>query len=361
MKKIVRMKDIDVNRWRMFRISDIFDMDNTNSISSRDVAKDSGSHPYLTASAANNAVSSFIDYKPELLERGNCIFVGGKTLVITYQPKDFYSNDSHNLAFRLKEKANATEDVLLFFVTVLRKTLEQKYQWSDSISMKAIKRDEPEICIPTTSDGLPDYAYMASLTSTLRKKAKKSLAIKQAICKSPKKKISVSKWGTFGISDFFVIDAGTKLDKVKMKTDNPQVNFVGRSNLNNGIACAVDRIKGLKPYPSGALTLALGGSIGSCFVQPKPFYTSQNVNVLIPKQEMSWYVKQFIATCIFKESQLNYKAFVKELNAHVKTDFRFKLPITADNQPDFAYMEKTMRMLYANVGKHFALLNEVVE
>lgn len=116
------MKKYKINNWRAFRITEVFDVGNTNSIFNRDVVKDSGSHPYLTASSVNNGVSSLIDYKPELLEKGNCIFIGGKTLVITYQPKDFYSNDSHNLALRLKEQEYATEEVLLFMVTILRKT-----------------------------------------------------------------------------------------------------------------------------------------------------------------------------------------------------------------------------------------------
>lgn len=178
------MKKYKINDWRAFRITDVFDVGNTNSILNRDVVKDSGTHPYLTASSVNNGVSSLIDYKPELLEKGNCIFIGGKTLVITYQQKDFYSNDSHNLALRLKDQKYATEDVLLFMVTVLRKTLEQKYMWSDSISVKAIERDEPEIYLPVTDKGKIDYSYMASATKKQRKKVKSSLAIFRFLCNS---------------------------------------------------------------------------------------------------------------------------------------------------------------------------------
>lgn len=62
-----------------------------------------------------------------------------------------------------------------------------------------------------------------------------------------------------------------------MDTTIPKISFVGRSNFNNGITQKVNEIQGLTPYDSGCLTLALGGYLGSCFIQEEPFYTSQNV------------------------------------------------------------------------------------
>ena len=124
-----------------------------------------------------------------------------------------------------------------------------------------------------------------------------------------------------------------------MDTTTPKINFVGRSNFNNGITQKVNVIQGLKSYKSGSLTLALGGAyLGSCFIQEEPFYTSQNVVVLIPKKDISFEAKQFIATAIFKESQNNYRAFIKELNAHIKRDFVIKLPSKVDRTPDYDYM-----------------------
>jgi putative S-cspCI len=131
-----------------------------------------------------------------------------------------------------------------------------------------------------------------------------------------------------------------------MTAISPKVNFIGRSNFNNGITEKVDLIKGIEPYEAGNLTLSLGGAyLGSCFVQKEPFYTSQNVVVLIPKLRMSEYCKKFIATMVFKESQTYYKAFENELNRHIKSDFSIYLPVKTDNSPDWEYMETYMRNL----------------
>ena len=50
----------------------------------------SGNIPYVTASEGNNSIVSYVSYDDEMKEEGNSIMIGGKTLVITYQPKDFF-------------------------------------------------------------------------------------------------------------------------------------------------------------------------------------------------------------------------------------------------------------------------------
>jgi hypothetical protein len=76
------------------------------------------------------------------------------------------------------------------------------------------------------------------------------------------------------------------------------------------------------------------------------------VNVLIPKENISDLTKQFIATAIFIESQNNYQAFIKELNAHVKTDFVIKLPCKNDRTPDYAAMEYYMQKIFSIVNNN---------
>lgn len=48
---------------------------------------------------------------------------------------------------------------------------------------------------------------------------------------------------------------------------------------------------------------------------------------------------------IFREGRLHYKAFIDELNRHMRTDFTILLPVTSENKPDWNYMEQYMRMI----------------
>ena len=167
-------------------------------------------------------------------------------------------------------------------------------------------------------------------------------------------KLDITGWKRFNLYDdlLFSIDAGNKFDKSKMSVINPEIDFVSRSNNNNGISCIVDKIDGVEPYKAGSMTIALGGEyLGSCFIQGNDFYTSQNVNVLIPKWDMPDYVKRYISFVIFKESRMYYKAFEDELNRHMTTDFSILLPIDDAGTPDWTYMEEYMESIEEKAQK----------
>ena len=152
--------------------------------------------------------------------------------------------------------------------------------------------------------------------------------------------LSSVKWKDFHLYDLFYIDSGNKFDRSKMTAIDPSVNFVGRASTKNGVTAYVDYIEGITPYDAGCMTIALGGEhIGSCFIQKHPFYTSQNVVVLSPKQEISENVKVFISHVVRNESKNNYMAFARELNSHIRTDFSFKLPTQDGINPDYVFME----------------------
>ncbi|MGL2845301.1 restriction endonuclease subunit S [Helicobacter pylori] len=160
--------------WQSFKIVDIFEVKNTRNILARDVVKDSGTTPYLCASKENNAVNSYINYNADFLDRGNCIFIGGKIFVVTYQQKDFYSNDSHNLALYLKDTHSKTKLNQLFIITCIYKALNNKYSWGDSISNAKIQNDS--ILLPTNQHGKIDFHFMRTLINALMKQTIQGVA-----------------------------------------------------------------------------------------------------------------------------------------------------------------------------------------
>lgn len=153
--------------WKKFNVVDIFNVRNTRNILSRDIVENSGTTPYLCASAENNAVSSYISFDDGYLEKGNCIFIGGKTFVVTYQEKEFYSNDSHNLVLYVKDKAaEKSKKTQLCLVTCTNKSLGHQYSWGDSISNRKIQTDQ--VLLPIQNDQ-PDYTFMETLISAIQK------------------------------------------------------------------------------------------------------------------------------------------------------------------------------------------------
>ena len=167
------------SNWQEFKLIDIFKVKNTQCILSRDVEANENGTPYLCASADNNAISSYISYNEKYLDKGNCIFIGGKTFVVTYQKNDFYSNDSHNLALYLKDSKNATLITQLFCISCIKCGLGYKYSWGDSISFKKIQNDIIQLPV---KKGKMDFEFMAIFISAIQK-----LVIKDVVKYSDRK------------------------------------------------------------------------------------------------------------------------------------------------------------------------------
>lgn len=163
--------------------------------------------------------------------------------------------------------------------------------------------------------------------------------------------MNTSDWKTINISAIFTISYGNKLDMCQMIEKNGGIPFVTRTATNNGIGGYVEEVSYTNAYPANSLTVALGGSIGSTFLQKKPFYTSQNVAVLKPKEELSEVVLLFLATIIEKECNRRFVAFGRELNKHIKKDFTIKLPLTTDDFPDWDRIEEYAKGLISNLPK----------
>lgn len=159
------LEDYDKLEFAEFNIVDIFDIKNTGNILSRDIKENSGLTPYLCASSENNAVSSYITYDEKYLDKGNCIFIGGKTFVVSYQEKDFYSNDSHNLVLYLKNEER-TKLKQFYLATCVNKSLGHKYSWGDSISKTKINKDK--ILLPI-KDGKPYFEIMDKFILAIQK------------------------------------------------------------------------------------------------------------------------------------------------------------------------------------------------
>lgn len=150
-------------------------------------------------------------------------------------------------------------------------------------------------------------------------------------------------WKVININKIFDIDYGNKLDMCQMTPQIGGIPFITRTATNNGVGAYVELLESESPYPAHCLTIALGGSIGSTFLQNKPFYTSQNVAVLKPKVPLSDNVLLFLATIIKKECDKRFVAFGRELNKHIKKDFTIKLPLLEDNTPNWDKIESIIK------------------
>lgn len=352
---------IDINKWKEFKIGDLFDIHPTKAYKMNNSAllSEDGINPVIVNSCYNNGIGGYTNY--DCTEDGNMITFSDTTSAnsIFYQKDKFVGYPHVQGMYPIGEyKDKWNEYTYLFFITLFKeKAINSNYDYVNKFTRESAK--EIMIKLPVDNKDNPDWNYMEQYMKKIEKHAMKAINGLNS-CSEETTKIDIAKWGEFHLYDIFDIDSGSKMDKIAMKFDNPTINFVGRSGINNGVTAVVDEVEDYVPYKAGNLTLALGGAyLGSCFVQEKDFYTSQNVVVLIPKEDISFYAKEFICAVIFKEGNTHYKAFIDELNRHIKTDFVIKLPVDSYGKPNYEYMDKYMIELLNNTKNQLSCLNGI--
>lgn len=341
------MGKIDTSEWKEFSVCELFGKSKLGKYHSPEslVESETG-YPYICASNQNNGVNQKMslvsgdDVRPT---PQNIISWGKQCPYFTFHEEPCVTGQG---MYYIVVPKYIPRRAIRYVITVLQSAVEGKFGYSDCFIGSSM--DDLSIKLPTTPDGDPDWAYMESYMANLETKVAESLTLLQAAKDAEKKKVDTREWGEFHLYDIFSISMGNKFDRSKMCEVDEGINFVGRSALTNGVACAVTSVEDKKgntvqPYPAGDITIALGGSIGAAFVQDKEFYTSQNVCVLhTDDHSITERAKWFVAASI-TASCGNYEAFTDELNKHIRTDFIIRLPMDKTGQPDWAYMEEYMR------------------
>ena len=149
------------------RHNGVFNVKNSHNILQSSIVAGSGTTPYVTAGEGNNSIYAYISYDEDQIEEGNAIMIGGKTMVVTYQAEDFFSNDSHNLVLYAKDDKLKNELIQLFMVASLNKSLKPIYSWGDSISKTKIVKDKLQL--PVTDSGSIDYQFMETYIRAVEK------------------------------------------------------------------------------------------------------------------------------------------------------------------------------------------------
>ena len=349
MQKLKNEFEQNGGSWKEFKITDIFDIKNTHSILSNQITPNSGTIPYVTAGESNNSISTYIAYDVDKIEKGNSIMIGGKTLVVTYQEKDYFSNDSHNLALYLKDKPNVTPKVLIYMVSALNKSLKPLYTWGNSISKRKIQKDI--ITLPTCSTGTIDYSYMERYISELEEERISELAaylkvtgLENCVLTKLERLALKSRGGgnlrKFKIGDLFNIESGIRLTKAEISKGD--INFLGAIATNNGIR---EKIKTTKIRKANCITVNYNGSVGEAFYQPEPFFASDDVKVYRAKGK--WIINELNALFLATAIKTVGKAFCysQKWSAKKMKYTYISLPVRKTGEPDYEFMETYIRAL----------------
>ncbi len=150
-------------------------------------------------------------------------------------------------------------------------------------------------------------------------------------------------WKSFRLggkdSILFTIAKGSRLTKADQHEG--RINYVGASAFNNGITNHIGNDDQL--CQAGTISVCYNGSIGEAFYQDEPYWATDDVNVLMPKFQITPYIAIFIATVIKNES-IKY-AFNNKWTKELMEQSEIALPAKTDGTPDFDFMERYIKSL----------------
>ena len=328
--------NLNVESWKEFRLGDLFsemykaEAHVKGELECYDVPSDNTIR-FISRTEMNNGCDCYVlNNDLSGIEEGNAIAIGDTTATCFYQGEDFVYGD-HMVICRADWINLHTA---LFIISILK---QEKYKYSYGRAFKMELISNTMLKLPATTDNTPDWNYMEQYIKSLNHKP--LATANQGGYGSHT--LGVETWKAFCLGDYFDIKKGKRL------TSDDQTEgitpYIGAIDSNNGIANYIgqDAI-----HDGNTISLSYNGSVGEAFYQPKPFWATDDVNVLYFREENGVAFNKHIALfvcAVLRQEKYRYSYGRKWVLESMKSTI-IKLP-EKSGKPDWLYMENYMKSL----------------
>lgn len=351
------MKKLSEVKWCPFPIEDIFTV--SPGIRLTKDAMVEGNRPFIGASDSNNGITAFCGNTNKSLD-SNVLGVNynGSVVENFYHPYEaIFSDDVKRL--HLKEHVG-NKYIYLFIKNIILKQKE-KFQYGYKFNGDRMLRTS--IKLPIGSDGKPDFDFMEQYMKAIEKKLLKRY---QQYLVDTKRNTMIDKkltgckieWKEFDFVEIFEIKKGF-YNKKPPHRQNGNVPFIGATESNNGITSftTIEDIKshsktGAMPnepferkyFKGNCICVTNNGSVGNAYYQDTEFTCTHDVNPLYLKDRMlTRHLAMYIIACI--EKQKSCFEYARKWRPCRMVKSRLMLPVSADGNPDYEYMEQYMKAI----------------
>ncbi len=275
---------------------------------------------FVSRTAKNNGVSAIVEPILDIVPFDSgaiTVSLGGSVLESFVQPKPFYTG-YHVMVLTPKHKMSDEEK--LFYCACIE---SNKYRYNYG---RQANKTLKSLLIPKTPP-----SWISSV------KAEVNNDIKEAFSKASIK-LDVEGWDWFRCDQLFDIERG-KGPRLNELTTDGDIPFVTASDQNNGWNGGAT----YSVHAGNVISVTRNGSVGEAFYQPKPFASTEDVHIFVPKFPMNVYIALFfVAVLRMEKYRYNYgrKWGMKRMN-----DTYIKLPVTKAKEPDYAFMDRFIKSL----------------
>lgn len=335
--------DLKNRRWREFSLIEIFEKIQRGKRLKKDDHLE-GNIPYVSSTSFNNGIDGFIGNKQGIRTFEKCLTIANSGSVGStfYQPFKVIASDHVTQL----QSDNFNKYIYLFLANVVSR-IGIKYSFNREINDLRIKNEK--ILLPITEDGQPDYLFMENFMrkkeSELLERFKQYVQLKLHKLKQFDKGLNDNReWKAFEIGKLFKISAGKSKGLnhlVEMK--NGGINYLGATNLNNGVLAYVEEVKELVHKGNAICFIRNGeGSMGYSIYKAENFIATSDISVGY-SEHLNKAVGLFITT-VADKIRGKYNFGYKRSESRLKKE-KILLPVDEEGNPDYSYMEHYMKAL----------------
>lgn len=343
--------NLEVNKWKPFRVDSIFDIYTGGDLIMGDV--EPGDIPIASNSAENNNIATYCGVIPDrkLFDHTKSISIADRGKFWAFiQPKDFY------LATRVKglvcKDYNTLNEWQMAFVVSVLNQESFKFSYGRNccanlpgimlyLPIKHNQNGTPFIdksCKYSKDGFTPDWQFMEDYIKSLHHKP---LTTKNKLNK--RIELNIENWKEFRLGDLFDVEL-SKGDIKADEIDEGNTILISSGETDNGVVKYIDSEGDgkAKIFDGNKLTIDM---FGNAYYQADPFYAVSHgrVNILTAKFSLNKFIGLFIVTLIQKE-RFKY-SYGRAVYSNVVMDMIIKLPVTEENIPDWQFMENYIKNL----------------
>lgn len=170
------------------------------------------------------------------------------------------------------------------------------------------------------------------------------------------KRTDISKWKRFRIGDLFVVTRPVARSQLKYKEGS--VPFVSSGNYNNGV------IKWCEPADDDVLDqkgcITVSPLDGSSFYQPLDFLGRGGAGsaILLLRNDNLTEMSGLFVSAVLRAALTKF-SYNDQINSQSILIQEIKLPVTLDEEPDFAYMDSYMQKIMKESEKKLEKLKNI--
>ena len=319
--------------WKWFRLGDYFDVKKGKRLTSEDQTE--GNNIYVGAIDSNNGVANYIGQDP--IHEGNTISLSynGSVGEAFYQPESYWATDDVNALYPKFDNFNRY--IGLFVVTILR---QEKYKYSYGRKWTLENMEDAEIMLPADLDGNPNWQFMEDYIKSLHHKP---LTTKNKSGQVPA--LNVQDWGEFTIKQLFPVLVKGKCGDASSLIDGAEINYIGAKYNDNGVMKSCAKTENADFISDGNCIAMIGqgqGSAGYAIYLDSDFIGATSLN-LGYADWINPYTAHFVTTVLCQE--YDKYSFGRSWTGDRLKDTIIKLPVDANSNPDWQFMENYIKSL----------------